>query len=384
LPSSSVKKQTQIDTTKPENPSFAIDQSAIIQQANIALTLPVVTVTASSSERSTGGIHDFYSEGDYWWPNPKDLDGPYMRKDGQSNPNNFIDHRLAMLSFRDSVASLTSAYLVTDNKEYARRALVHINAWFVDQDTYMTPNLLYGQAVKGRHTGRSIGIIDTLHLTEVAISIVALKEAGAISTEQFKPIKTWFSQYLTWLNTHEFGIKEKHHPNNHGVAWSLQAAAFAQVADDQATLEWIRNQFKQVYLTQMMNQQGGFDAELARTKPYGYSLFVLDLMAGLATLASTEQDNLWNYKLADGRNMQLGIQFMLPYIQDKNTWPYQQDIQYWENWPQKHLSLALAQQKLAMANIEDIWQTLPNQSNEYEVRRNMPMTQAILWLRKKN
>ena len=35
----------------------------------------------------------------------------------------------------------------------------------------MNPHLLYAQAIKGRFTGRSIGIIDTLHLVEVARAI---------------------------------------------------------------------------------------------------------------------------------------------------------------------------------------------------------------------
>ncbi|MCF2949097.1 alginate lyase family protein [Paraglaciecola aquimarina] len=361
---------------------FTVDKNAVLQKADLALTAPVTTVTATSSERSAGGIHDFYSEGDYWWPNPSDPNGPYIRKDGQSNPNNFIDHRLAMMTFRDIVAALTSAYLVTGDTKYSNQALAHINAWFVNPKTNMTPNLLYGQAIKGRHTGRSIGIIDTLHLTEVALSIKRLNDAGVIASQDFSAIQNWFAQYLNWLNNHEFGIKEKHHPNNHGVAWSLQAAAFALVAKDVATLDWIRTQFKQVYLKQMMNQHGGFDAELARTKPYGYSLFVLDLMAGLATLASTEQEDLWDFTLADGRNMQLGMEFILPYIQNKQAWPYQQDIQYWDNWPQRHLNLVLAEENLNLPQIRPIWLNLPAHSDVYEVRRNMPMTQPILWLQK--
>ena len=70
-----------------------------------------VTVTASSCKRSAGGKHDFYSEGDYWWPDPAHPDGPYIQKDGQSNPENFSDHRLAMIRMSDITATLTSAWL---------------------------------------------------------------------------------------------------------------------------------------------------------------------------------------------------------------------------------------------------------------------------------
>ena len=52
-----------------------------------------VTVTASSSPRSAGGRHDYFSEADYWWPDPANPGGPYVQRDGQSNPDNFDDHR---------------------------------------------------------------------------------------------------------------------------------------------------------------------------------------------------------------------------------------------------------------------------------------------------
>lgn len=42
-----------------------------IQRADAALHEEPVTVTATRATRSAGGIHDFYSEGDYWWPNPE-------------------------------------------------------------------------------------------------------------------------------------------------------------------------------------------------------------------------------------------------------------------------------------------------------------------------
>ena len=60
---------------------------------------PPLTVTGFVAERSAGGIHDFYSEGDYWWPDPENPDGPYIRRDGVSNPDNFAEHRKAMIDF---------------------------------------------------------------------------------------------------------------------------------------------------------------------------------------------------------------------------------------------------------------------------------------------
>ena len=45
-------------------------RTEIVIRGDKALAEEPVTITAYRAERSAGGIHDFYSEGDYWWPNP--------------------------------------------------------------------------------------------------------------------------------------------------------------------------------------------------------------------------------------------------------------------------------------------------------------------------
>ena len=71
-----------------------IDRDRILRAANDYLTQAPITITALSSPRSQGGKHDYFSEGDYWWPDPKIPAGPYIRRDGYSNPANFNDHLL--------------------------------------------------------------------------------------------------------------------------------------------------------------------------------------------------------------------------------------------------------------------------------------------------
>jgi len=81
----------------------------------------------------------------------------------------------------------------------------------------MNPSLLYGQAISGRVTGRSIGVIDTIHLVEVARSAKLLGDAHVFASTDQAAVKAWFRTYLDWINTHPYGKKERGHPNNHGV-----------------------------------------------------------------------------------------------------------------------------------------------------------------------
>ena len=95
------------------SPDFS-ERDRIVILANEAMNLPLVSITKSVSPYSEGGIHDFYSNGDYWWPNPSTVNGlPFIQKDGQSNPSNFNAHRVAIRQLVDAVASLAMALKMT-------------------------------------------------------------------------------------------------------------------------------------------------------------------------------------------------------------------------------------------------------------------------------
>src|SRR5436190_3815012 len=147
-----------------------LERERVLKAAAEFLNNEPITVTAAVCPRSAGGPHDFYSEGDYWWPNPNDLDGPYIQRDGMTNPENFVEHRHAMIRFSIHVGTLTCAYKLTGDSKYSDVAIKHLRAWFIDEATRMNPDLQYAQAIKGITKGRGIGIIDTVHLVEVARS----------------------------------------------------------------------------------------------------------------------------------------------------------------------------------------------------------------------
>src|SRR5437773_2465153 len=115
----------------------AIERTRVLKAANHYLSEAPVTVTASSSPRSAGGKHDFFSEGDYWWPDPANPKGPYIQRDGMTNPDNFVEHRRAMIRLSMAVPALTAAYKITADRKYAEHAAAHLRAWFVDEATRM-------------------------------------------------------------------------------------------------------------------------------------------------------------------------------------------------------------------------------------------------------
>lgn len=117
----------------------AIDRGRVLPAAQRYVREKPITVTASSSPRSAGGRHDFFSEGDYWWPDPVNPAAPYIQRDGMTNPGNFVKHRQALMRLSVQVPALTAAFLITKQQKYADHAALHLRAWFLDEGTRMNP-----------------------------------------------------------------------------------------------------------------------------------------------------------------------------------------------------------------------------------------------------
>jgi hypothetical protein len=353
------------------------------RQAAWALQQKPVTVTTAVCPRSAGGKHDFYSEGDYWWPDSLHPEGPYVQRDGQTNPGNFVAHRHAMIRFSKIVGALASAYILTGEAQYVKHALFHANAWFADTATMMNPSLLYAQAIKGRATGRGIGIIDTIHLMEVAQGLLAMENSPAMDKSLLVMIRNWFSQYLQWLTTHPYGKDEMNAENNHGTCWVMQVASFAKFTGNQELILFCKDRYKTVLLPNQMTNDGSFPRELRRTKPYGYSLFNLDAMATVCEILSDEKENLWQFKTPDGKGMELGIQFLVPFVQDKNKWPLAKDVMYWDNWPVAHPFLIFGSRAFKNKAWFELWRRLDHDPEVEEVIRNLPVRNPLIWWKEK-
>jgi hypothetical protein len=356
----------------------AHDRDRVIAQAETHMGKRPVTVTDSSSPRSRGGKHDYFSESDYWWPDPKYPNGPYIRKDGESNPDNFQGHRLALRGMSIIVPALVAAYIVSDKQKYADEAMKHLEAWFVDEETHMAPHMQFAQAVQGVASGRDVGLVDTIHLAEVAISAIQLEKSGAVEADRFVPIKKWFRELLVWMNTNQLGLDERDHGNNHTTSWVLQSVSYAALTQSEEYLDDCRMRFKEVLLRQIADD-GSYPLELERSRPYNYSIFNLDPMGGVCQVISQFGESLWNYETPEGQSYANAMAFMHPYLHDKSTWPYGDDITYWDGLPLRQPSLLFAAVAYDNPDYLETWKQLPTDPHTEEGIRNFPIRQPMLW-----
>ena len=158
-------------------------------------------------------------------------------------------------------------------------------------------------------------------------------------------------------------------------------AAFARFTGDEARLAECRRQFKEVFVSNQMAEDGSFPAELARTKPYAYSIFQLDNMVTLCLLLSSPAEDLWFYQGPSGRSISKAVQYLYPFLADKSKWPLKPDVQAWDGWPSRQPSLLFAGKALGKKTFLELWQKLPPDPTDPEVQRNIAITQPVLWVK---
>jgi len=355
------------------------DRARIIAAATRYLDMRPLTITSYPSSRSPGGLHDYFSQADYFWPNPQDPGGKYINRDGQSNPDNFNGHRKAMIALSIQMPALTAAWVLSRDLRYGRLAGDHLRAWFIDPDTRMNPNLEYSQGVHGVSTGRSYGIIDTLHLVEVARAASIISSAVLTGPEQ-QALQDWFRAYLRWMQTSEKGIAERNTVNNHAICWALQAAEFARLIGDHESREDVRTQYKTLFVPGQMALDGSFPRELARTKPYSYSIFNFDTMATLCQSLEGDGPSLYTFVLPDGRGICKAAAFLYPYLRDKGTWPYKHDIEHFDSLPVRSPGLLFAGLTCRHQDYLQLWTQLNPDPTDPEIIRNFPIRQPLLWV----
>ena len=282
------------------DPQYLVAWRTLQKQADAALAHSRYAVTDKTLAPASGDKHDYYSFGPYWWPDPDTKDGmPYVRKDGQINPDsktNGTDSK-RMVQFSDDVRALALAWFYSGDTKYADKAQQLLKAWFLDDDTRMNPNLNYAQAIPGAIDGRGIGIIDTRVLIDVADSIVLLEASGRIPAQDLAGYKRWYSDYTQWLLTSRNGFEESNWYNNHGAWYDAQVTAFSLFTGQQKQAQLQTDIFKLRHLASQVNANGEITSETERTRSFHYTNFALAAYAKMGRYGEKLKNDVWGFGL---------------------------------------------------------------------------------------
>jgi hypothetical protein len=193
-------------------------------------------------------------------------------------------------------------------------------------------------------------------------------------------IHNWFREYLSWLKTSEKGQQERDTRNNHATCWALQAAEYARLIGDETTRNEERTWFVRTLLGDQMAANGSFPRELERTKPYSYSIFNFDVMAGLAQSLKGGDPELTTFALPDGRGLAGAAAFLYPWLKDKSVWPYAHDVEHFDALPVRSPGLLFAGLAAHHPEYIELWKQLNPDPADREIIRNFPIRQPLLWV----
>lgn len=308
------------------NQSLRAAKQTLLTSAGKVLTKPAHSVVEKTKLPPSGDKHDYMSVGPYWWPDSTKPGGlPYIRKDGQINPERYaVQDGTYLNGLCDDVQVLALAYYYSDDEQYARRAANLLRVWFLNSDTRMNPNLNYGQAIPGITEGRGIGLIDTRMLAKLVDAVQLLTGSKAWPKKDHVALQGWFRQFLTWMTTSPIGKDEEDEHNNHGTYYDFQAVAFALFLEDKPLARQMIEQKTYRRIQSQLKEDGSQPHELARTLTWGYSVMNLKGFFGLARLAENVNIDLWNYETPDGKSVKKAYFWMLPYAEGEKPWTFQQ------------------------------------------------------------
>jgi hypothetical protein len=298
----------------------AAKQARLAGRVDGALKAGPWSVTYYRPSRTTASPNDYYSEGPYWWPDPNNPAGPYIRKDGERNPARFIDNRRDIAEMSEAVLTLGLGAALAGDGRCAGRAARVLSTWFLDAKTRMSPHLEYGQAVIGRNTGRGAGIIDTVALIRCAQGVALLDATGGLETGVLEGVRAWFAAYLKWLTTSSKGLDEMKARNNHATWWTAQVASFATLARDESGKRLAWERYRTHLVPSQIQPDGSCPAEEARTRSLSYSTMNLDGFAVLCRIAETSGVDLWRFRTPAGTGVEKAFRYLLPYVLDPQSW----------------------------------------------------------------
>ncbi|MBN1797576.1 MAG: alginate lyase family protein [Spirochaetales bacterium] len=104
----------------------------------------------------------------------------------------------------------------------------------------------------------------------------------------------------------------------------MQTAAYAIFIGDSELAARILEQRTKKRITAQIKADGSLPQELARTRSFHYTLYVLNAFIRTARIGEKVGVDIWNYQAEEGKGIYNALAFVVPYINGTKKWPYTQ------------------------------------------------------------
>lgn len=325
-------RPTDLEAIKAALPHDAMIGTAyrdLVARADKALAAKPASVMDKRSIPVSGDRHDYVSLARYWWPNPANPKGAYVRRDGDTNPDIESGRfdRSALSRMAREADTLALGFYYSGERKYAAGAARVIRTWFLDPATAMNPNMNFAQAVPGVSNGRAEGVLDGASFIGVIDAAGLIAPSGALTPAETAALESWFGRYVDWMLKSPNGKDEGKASNNHGLWYDAQVARFALFARRPDIARKIVAAFPKERIAQQIDASGALPAELGRTRSFHYSLYALSAAYTVADSAACLGTDLYRAE-EKGRSLRKATDYVAAYRGRAADWPYKE-----QGWP---------------------------------------------------
>lgn len=288
------------------------------------------TVTADRPKGVDLDAHIYYTEAPYYWPNPENPTGPYLRKDGQANPARIRSNQVSLAAMSDAVFTLGVSSFLFDSPAYGKRAAALVHAWFLNPKTRMEPNLDYAQSVPGVNNGRGSGMLDGRPLVRAIQGMEFLEQTANWDAKDQAAVHKWFDDYLRWLLTSKNAEDERKSDNSHASWWAAQVAAVGSFVGDFKAQQQAFTYYRGL-MPRQLSRNGSAQREEVRPSSLRLSAINLEAYSVICRIAQVRGvANLWTLRGKGGVTISTAIDYLTPSLLDPKKWNKEQtgDIPY--------------------------------------------------------
>jgi hypothetical protein len=289
------------------------------------------------------------------WPNSSTPDGlPYIRKDGQINPDSRCEEKSDKKAFYGvcgAILSLALAYWYTGIAKYKEKAHEYITVWFIDAETRMNPNVEYSQYIcrhelspvrrqvsagEEEEPGREaqcaeetndlglcvlegrvlLYVLDGLALINHHDTVLEAAHEDSRLISLNSEFRKWLQQYFDWLLESPTGIAGGNLKNNHGTWYDVQLSHMALFLGRRDVAESVLQRGLQRRIELQINVDGHQPLEQKRSKSTEYEIFNLMALSRLANIGKAVGVDYWSHVSSDGRSMVRAVECILENLLD--------------------------------------------------------------------
>ncbi|KZV85030.1 chondroitin AC/alginate lyase, partial [Exidia glandulosa HHB12029] len=277
----------------------------------------------------SGNKHDYLSWAPYWWPDcsgvgntteltPQEIwvTCPYKDRDGVFVPDyRLINDTGSFAGMADAVMFNALAWQITGDDKYANKSVEFISTWYLDEDTYMAPNLNYSQVKRGPgvQQGNKSGVLDMKNTAKILSAILLFRKTSypGWTAEKDTKMRAWSAAFIQWLETHPFGKQEMASANNHGTFWYNTMVSHQIIVNNASEAKRYLNQYYTTQFLKQIDANGEQPLEVVRSRTYHYRAYNIGAMVTCAKLAAYIGMDTWNLTTTNGGTIQTALDWAM-------------------------------------------------------------------------